>query len=89
MATLYLVDKPLGEVALSLAALDREACIVLLQDGVYLDPRRIVEAGRAVYALRPDAEKRGIASRLPPSVRLIGYPELVELIFQHRVLNFI
>jgi tRNA 2-thiouridine synthesizing protein B len=81
---LYLIDKPYGQNGLDLARLDPEAHVVLVQDGVYLDPGGLAN----VYALEEDALKRGVAARLPASVRLIGYGDLVDLIVAHKVVNF-
>ena len=84
MANLYLVDKPAGGPALALAAADGDAAVVLIQDGVYVDTSGFKGT---VYAVKRDVELRGLASRLPSSVKLIDYPELVDLIFAHKVVN--
>jgi tRNA 2-thiouridine synthesizing protein B len=86
MANLYLVDKRTGPQALALAAADSEAAVVLLQDGVYLDPSSV--KGK-VYAVKRDVELRGLASRLPSSVRVIDYGELVDLIVANKVVNLV
>lgn len=88
MANLYLIDRPFGENGLNLALGDPQAIIVLLQDGVYLDPTPLVEAGLAVLGLKDDVAKRGLESRLPRTVRRIDYGELVDLIADHKVINF-
>ena len=44
--------------------------------------------GAEVYALRSDAERRGVAQRVPRSVRLIDYGELIALIVENRVISF-
>ena len=83
---LYLIDKPFGANGLHLAELDPDAKIVLLQDGVYLKTDAIV--GKPIYAIKPDVEKRGLSCRLPKSIRLIDYPEFVDLIIADKVYNF-
>ena len=88
MANLYLIDKPFGENGLRLAAEDREAQVVLIQDGVYLDPSALLHEGRPVYALGADVAKRGLADRLPAGVKPLDYAGLVDLIFLHKVVNF-
>ena len=86
MANLYLLDKPNGPSGLALAAADSDAAVVLIQDGVYLDPS---SAKGKVYAVKRDVEQRGVASRLPASVRVIDYGELVDLIMANKVINLI
>ncbi|MEE9203216.1 MAG: DsrH/TusB family sulfur metabolism protein [Dehalococcoidia bacterium] len=86
MANLYLVDKRTGPQALSLAAADSGASVVLLQDGVYLDASAV--KGK-VYAVKQDVELRGMASRVPGSVQLIDYGALVDLILANKVVNLV
>lgn len=86
MSNLYLVDKRTGPQALSLAAVDSGASVVLLQDGVYLDASSV--KGK-VYAVKQDVELRGVASRLSGSVQLIDYGELVDLIMANKVVNLV
>lgn len=88
MGNLYLVDEPFGGNGLALAKQDAEAVVVLIQDGVYLDLSELGDAGRSVYALRRDVERRGLGKRLPQGVKVIGFDELVELIVAHKVVNF-
>lgn len=87
MANLYLIDRPAGKEALSLAGQDKGAAVVLLQDGVYLDPTPAMRAGAQVYAVKPDVDKRGLGGKLPPFVKQIDYKELVDLIFGNKVIN--
>jgi tRNA 2-thiouridine synthesizing protein B len=88
MGNLYLIDKPFGENALRLAQADAAAEIVLIQDGVYLDPRPLLDAGKSVYAIKLDVEKRGLQQRMAQGVQLIDYGQLVDLIAAHKVINF-
>ena len=88
MPNLYLVDKPAGESALRLAREDKDAAVVLIQDGVYLDAEAVSKAGRKVCAVKRDVELRGLGKRLPPFVKLIDYGELVDLIMENKVINF-
>jgi sulfur relay protein TusB/DsrH len=86
MSNLYLMDKRTGPQALALAVADSGASVVLLQDGVYLDASSV--RGK-VYAVKRDVELRGVASRLPGSVQLIDYGELVDLILANKVVNLV
>ena len=88
MGNLYLVDQPYGGNGVNLAAQDSEAVVVLIQDGVYLDTSALDGAGRTVYAIKRDVERRGLESRLPGGVKRIGFDELVDLIEAHKVVNF-
>ena len=88
MGNLYLIDKPFGENALRLAQEDAAAEIVLIQDGVYLAPRPLLNAGKTVHAIKLDVEKRGLQQRMAQGVQLIDYGQLVDLIAAHKVINF-
>jgi len=81
----YLVDKPNGEIAVGVAKMDSDARIVLIKDGVYLDPSTM--PGK-VYAMKDDVEMRGLKDRLAGKVETIGYPQLVDMIVQNKVMNF-
>jgi sulfur relay protein TusB/DsrH len=82
----YLVDRPQGEEALSIAALDPDAQIVLIQDGVYLDTKAVAE--KAVYAVAEDVKRRGLVGQLPTYVKLIDYGEVIDLVVANKVVNF-
>ncbi len=88
MGNLYLIDRPYGENGLALAAKDGDASVVLIQDGVYLDVSALAQAGRSVYAMKRDADSRGLANRLSSGVKPIGFDELVDLIVDNKVINF-
>ncbi len=88
MGNLYLVDKPYGANGLAFAAQDDDAVVVLIQDGVYLDLSEVSKAGRPLYAVKRDIERRGLANKLPSSVKTVGFDELVDLIVDHKVVNF-
>lgn len=88
MANLYLVDLPFGRNGLELAKADGDARVVLIQDGVYLDAAEVAQAGGNVYAVEKDVAKRGLRDRLPAFVEVIDYGQLVDLIVEHKVINF-
>lgn len=88
MANLYLIDKPFAESALGLVQQDPDAEVVLLQDGVYLSGRASLGKAKRVYAVKRDVERRGLADTLGAGVRSIDYPELVDILFANKVLNF-
>jgi sulfur relay protein TusB/DsrH len=88
MGNLYLIDEPFGGNGLALAAKDDEAVVVLIQDGAFLDISALGRAGRPVYAVKRDVERRGLGKRLPDGVKTIGFDELVDLIVAHKVVNF-
>ena len=88
MANLYLIGSTAGRNGLELAKEDSDARVVLIQDGVYLDASFVAQSGRKVYALQKDVEKRGLTSRVPAAVELIDYGELVDLMFENKIINF-
>jgi sulfur relay protein TusB/DsrH len=88
VGNLYLIDQPFGGNALALAARDDEAIVVLIHDGVYLDASAPGKAGRPLYAVKRDVERRGLSKRLANGVKTIGFDELVDLIVAHKVVNF-
>lgn len=80
---LYLVDKPLAELAFEIAAADDDARLVLIQDGVLVDPPPEVPT----YAVEKDVDVRGVD--LPDGVERIPYARLLELILEHEVKTFV
>ena len=88
MAHLYLIDRPFGENGLNLARIDPEAIVVLIQDGVYFYDQVASWTEPPVYAVQADLEVRGLDALVPASIRRINYPELVDLIVEHKVINF-
>jgi len=85
---MYLIDQFSGRGALAFAAQDDEAIVVLVQDGVFLDVSGLKIAGRPVYAVQRDIDRRGLQKRLPAGVKPIGFDELVDLIVANKVVNF-
>lgn len=84
---LYLVDKRYAELGLDLASKDDKARVVLLQDGVYLGISP-VEDRMEVFYVENDLAKRGI-DKLPNGAKMINYDELIDMIEQEVVYNFI
>lgn len=85
--TIYLVDEPFVDVALSYASKDSSARIVLLQDAVYSSGK--VNTTGPVYVMEDDVARRGLKSRLPLNVHTIGYDELLEMMEKEKVVNFL
>ncbi len=88
MANVYLIDKKFGNNSLRIAEQDKDAEIVLIQDGIYLDVRKIENSGNKVYAIKDDVEKRGYTEILSKNIELIDYGKLVDLILANKVVNF-
>lgn len=82
----YLIDQQQGPEALSIASLDAEAKVILIQDGVYLDTKSV--ADKAVYAVAEDVKKRGLVDRLPKYVKIIDYGEVIDLVVANKTVNF-
>ncbi len=81
---LYLIGLPFAKTGLELAKRDSDAKVVLIEDGVYADGSGFGE----VYAVKEDVEKRGVASRVA-GAKVIDYDELVDLIVDNKVVNFL
>ncbi|MCL5027211.1 MAG: DsrH/TusB family sulfur relay protein [Chloroflexi bacterium] len=80
------MDRPFGENALALAKDDREAKVVLVQDGVYLETGMLNRAQIKVYAIRQDVQRRGVT--LPGYIQIIDYGQFADLIVENKVINF-
>ena len=88
MANVYLIDKKFGNNSLRIAEQDKDAEIVLIQDGIYLDVKKIENSGNKVYAIKDDVGKRGYTEILSKNIELIDYGKLVDLILANKVVNF-
>jgi sulfur relay protein TusB/DsrH len=85
---LYLLgDKIIGPVGLQHAQMDDDAIIVLIKDGVYLDLQAV--QGKKIYAIDEDVKRRGMGERLKDKAEVIGYDKLVDLVFEHKVANYV
>jgi len=80
---LYLIDEPMADIGLRTASDDPDARVVLIQDGVFLSPDLDVET----YAVEKDVDVRGVD--LPDGVQRISYGDLIDLIVDHEVKNFV
>ncbi|AUX10118.1 tRNA 2-thiouridine synthesizing protein B [Halalkaliarchaeum desulfuricum] len=85
---IYLVDKPSAEVAFRTAQGNQEVTLVLIQDGVLLEPGESVPAVDVpVYAVERDVEVRGVD--LPPEIEPITYDRLMRLVIEDGVKSFV
>lgn len=80
---LYLVDKPLADVAFRTAMGDDDARIVLIQDGVLLEP----DLDAPTYAVAKDVDVRGVD--LPSRIDPITYDRVMDLVLEHGVRTFV
>jgi len=85
--TVYLVDEQNLEIAAAYAKMEKDAQIVLLQDAVYSALAGKVPGN--AFALRSDVSRRGLSERMPKSVKVIDYPDLVQMMEKERVVNFL
>jgi len=84
---LYLCgDKIIGPIGLQYAQMDSDAIVVLIKDGVYLDTEAVKD--KKIYAIDEDVKRRGMGDRLKDTADIIGYDELVDLVFENKVANF-
>jgi len=86
---LFLVDKPMAEIAFRTANTEPDAEIVLIQDGVLLDPVAHLDTDEEVpvYAVERDLSVRGVSSSA--AVEPIQYDALVEKIVEQEVKSFV
>ncbi|MFC6765145.1 DsrH/TusB family sulfur metabolism protein [Natrinema soli] len=80
---LYLIDEPMADIGLRTAVDDPEARVVLVQDGVFLSPALDAE----LYAVKKDVDVRGVD--LPEEIEEITYDDLIDLIVENEVKNFV
>lgn len=84
---LYLLgDKVTGAEGLKYAKLDRDAIVVLIKDGVFLDVTSIQD--KKIYAMDGDVKRRAMEDRLRGRAEIIGYDRLVDLTLENKVANF-
>jgi sulfur relay protein TusB/DsrH len=85
--TIYLVDEPFADTALSYAKEDPSAKVVLLQDAVYLARKKTLPG--ETYAVRDDVWRRGIQNAITNTIHVIGYADLIEMMETEKVANFL
>jgi len=85
--TVFLVDEPYLDIAAAYAKMEKGVRMVLLQDAAYSALSGKVP-GEA-YVLESDVTRRGLGGRIPKSLKVIGYPELVQMMENERVVNFL
>lgn len=65
--------------------------IVLLEDGVYAAAGQtgspLHDCGLAIFAIRADVNARGLASRLDTGIKVIDYPEFVNLCTRYDIVK--
>lgn len=86
---IFLVDKPMAEIAFRTIETEPSAEVVLIQDGVLLDPEEFLDGRRDVptYAVERDLAVRGITP--PEGVDPIEYDDLLGKILDQEVKTFV
>jgi sulfur relay protein TusB/DsrH len=86
---LFLIDKNLSQMGLLLAKTEENARVVLIQDGVFIEVSRDdFLPGTEIFYVENDLAKRGIEN-IPEGSRMINYDELIDLIENEKIYNFI
>lgn len=83
--TIFLVGEASLNTALSYSSPDMH--VVLLEDAVYAAAKSSVRG--EVYVLSDDVNRRGLKSKIPPSVHIISYTDLVKMMETEKVVNFL
>jgi sulfur relay protein TusB/DsrH len=84
--TVYLVSEQFYDDAVQYASKDKEAKLVFLEDAVYCATKT---EGLSVHVIRDDATRRGLVSKIPSSVKIITYDDLVQMIETEKIVNFL
>lgn len=88
---LFLIDKPMAEIAFRTANTDPDAELVLIQDGVLLDPDTHLDPetsdSMSIYAVERDLQVRGVTP--PDGVEPIKYEAVVEKTLEQGVKSFV
>jgi tRNA 2-thiouridine synthesizing protein B len=90
MATLHIVNKPATHDALArcMSLASPGDAVLLIEDGVYCALPRVLSTSATerlnLFALRTDAQARGLQTRLAAHVTMISDREFVELVVKHQ-----
>lgn len=85
---LFLVDKPMAEIAARTIRETPAAEIALIQDGVFLDPDKLLDDPDVpTYAVERDLSVRGVTP--PAGVESITYEQLLEKLLDQEVKSFV
>ena len=82
---LYLIDEPMAEIAFRTVSEDPDATLVLIQDGVLLDPDPDLDV--PAYAVEEDVAVRG--RTLPDGVEPIDYDRVLSMLLEQEVTSFV
>jgi tRNA 2-thiouridine synthesizing protein B len=82
MPTLHLVNRAAALDACLAVAAEADA-VLLLEDGVYAGTRELAPQ-RALHALEPDVQARGLTGRLAAQVTLVSDAQFVVLVEAHQ-----
>jgi len=67
--------------------------IVLIEDGVYAAiadsaaAQRLCAQNKAIFALQPDIDARGLTNRIDPRIQTIDYSGFVQLCCEHETIQ--
>ena len=101
MRTLVIIshlDEGFLSIAEGLRERGEEVGVVLLQDAVYLalkngeyseSMKQAMEKGVEFHIMARDVERRGVTGKILPSIKIIDFDELIDLLFRkhQRVIN--
>ncbi len=83
---IYIVDKNGLDIAVSYAAMDSNAKVFLIQDGLYAPSELLKDL--KVFVFSEEVEERGLGDVLPASFERIGYDEGIDIMVDERIVSF-
>lgn len=84
--SLYLLDKHGAESAVPYIAMDDNAKVFLVQDGLFLPPELF--KGKDVFVLAEEVSERGLESFVSETYNVVGPERIISLILEEQVISF-
>ena len=74
---------------------DQDTAVCLLQNAVYLPAKNkklfetLLSQNKKIYALEKDVNLRGLKGLLDAKIKLIDYPDVIDIVLEHdKIINF-
>ena len=88
--TLYLISNSHNSCGLDIALKDPDASIVLMHDATFLIMKvsELAKESSKICAIHEHAEKCGLLGRIPETIKLVHFEELIDMIAQNKPVCF-